>query len=56
MEKERRFFGRMKVKQKKETEKRAKYFLLLTIARIVAEITIIIGFFIFVYFIIKRYL
>jgi len=46
----------MRPKQKKEAEKRAKYFLLLTTARIVAEITIIIGFFIFVYFIIRMYL
>jgi len=46
----------MRPRQKKEAEKRAKYFLLLTTARIVAEITIIIGFFIFVYFIIRRYL
>jgi len=46
----------MRARQKKEAEQRAKYFLMITIARIVAEITIILGFFIFVYFVIKRYL
>ena len=46
----------MRSRQKKEAEKRAKYFLVLTIAGIVAEITIIIGFFIFVYFMIRMYL
>jgi hypothetical protein len=46
----------MKSRQKKQAEKRAKYFFLLTIARIVAEITIIIGFFIFIYFMVRRYL
>jgi len=46
----------MRQRQKREAEKRAKYFLLLTYARIVAEITIIIGIFIFLYFIIRRYL
>ncbi len=46
----------MRLKQKMEAEQRAKYFLLLTMARIVAEITIILGFFIFVYFIIRRYM
>ena len=46
----------MRKKQKIEAEKRAKYFLLLTTARIVAEITIIIGFFIVIYFILRRYL
>lgn len=46
----------MRLKQKREAEKRAKYFLFFTIAGITAEITIIIGFFIFVYFIIRRYL
>ncbi len=46
----------MKLRQKKEAEKRAKYFFLLTIARITAEITIIIGFFIFIYFIMRGYL
>lgn len=45
----------MRPRQKKEAEKRAKQFLLLTTARIVAEITIIIGFFIVVYFIIRKY-
>ena len=46
----------MRAKQKKEAEQRAKYFIFLTVAKIVAEITIIIGFFIFVYFAIKRFL
>ncbi len=46
----------MRPRQKKEAEKRAKQFLLLTTARIVAEITIIIGFFIVVYFIIRKYI
>ncbi len=46
----------MRAKQKREAEKRAKYFLLFTMARIVAEITIIIGFFIFIFFIIKKYI
>jgi len=45
----------MRPRQKKEAEKRAKYFLLLTTARIVAEITIIIGIFIFFYFMIRSY-
>lgn len=44
----------MRPKQKKEAEKRAKQFMLLTTARIVSEITIIIGFFIIVYFLIRR--
>ena len=46
----------MRPKQKKEAEKRAKYFLLMTWARIVAEITIIIGFFIFIWFVIRGYI
>ena len=46
----------MRARQKKEAEKRAKWFLWMTWARIVAEITIIIGFFIFLYFIIRKYL
>ncbi len=46
----------MRPKQKKEAEKRAKQFLVLTTARIVSEITIIIGFFIVVYFIIRKYI
>jgi len=46
----------MKLKQKKEAEKRAKWFMTLTWARIVAEITIIIGFFIFIWFLVRRYL
>lgn len=46
----------MRLRQKKEAEKRAKYFLIVTVAGIVAEITIIIGFFIFILFILKRYL
>lgn len=46
----------MRPNQKRESEKRAKYFLILTVARIVAEITIIMGFFIFVYLLIKKYL
>ncbi len=46
----------MRARQKKEAEQRAKYFLVLTIAKIVAEITIIIGFFIFVYFMIRKFL
>jgi len=46
----------MRVKHKREAEQRAKYFFLFTTARIVAEITIIIGVFIFIYFIIRRYL
>jgi len=45
----------MRSKQKKEAEKRAKYFLLLTYARIFAEITIIIGFFIMIYLLIRWY-
>ena len=36
----------MRVRQKKQAEQRAKYFLFFTIAKIVAEITIILGFFI----------
>jgi len=43
----------MRLKQKKEAEKRAKWFMTLTWARIVAEITIIIGFFIFLWFLVK---
>ena len=46
----------MRAKQKIEAEKRAKYFLLLTYSRIIAEITIIIGIFIFIYFVVIRYL
>lgn len=46
----------MRPKQKREAEQRAKHFLFLTTARIVAELTIIIGIFIFIYFIIRRYL
>ena len=46
----------MRRRQKKEAEKRAKQFLFLTAARIVAEITIIIGFFIVIYVLIRKYL
>ena len=45
----------MRPRQKKEAEQRAKYFLYLTTARIVAEITIIIGIFIFLYFLVMKY-
>ena len=45
----------MRRQQKKEAELRAKKFLLFTFAKIVAEITIIIGFFIVGYILIKRY-
>jgi hypothetical protein len=43
-------------RQKEEAEKRAKYFLILSVSRIVAELTIIIGFFIVVFFILRHYL
>ena len=46
----------MRARQKREAEKRAKYFLFLTYSRIIAEITIIIGIFIFIYFVIRGYL
>jgi len=46
----------MSPRKKKEADQRAKWFLLMTWARIVAEITIIIGFFIFVYLLISKYL
>ncbi len=46
----------MRKKQKIEAEKRAKYFLILTTARIVAEITIILGFFIVIYFLLRTYI
>lgn len=45
----------MRERQKIEAEKRAKYFLLLTTAGIVAEITIILGFFIIIYFLVRSY-
>jgi hypothetical protein len=45
----------MRQGQKKEAEQRARLFLVMSIARIIAEITIIIGFFIFIFFIIKKY-
>lgn len=41
--------------RKKEIEKRTRYFLFLTIAKITSEIMIIIGFFIFIYFVIRVY-
>jgi len=44
----------MRLRQRKEAEQRARYFLFFSIARIVAEITIIIGIFIFIYFIIRK--
>ncbi len=44
----------MRSHQKKEAEKRAKQFMLLTAARIASEITIIIGFFIILYLLIRR--
>ncbi|MBW2989153.1 hypothetical protein KY358_02420 [Candidatus Woesearchaeota archaeon] len=46
----------MRARQKKEAELRARYFMLFTIAKIIAEITIIIGFFIFVYFVARRFM
>ena len=44
----------MRTKQKKESEKRTKQFLLMTTARIVTEITIIIGFFIVIYILLRK--
>jgi len=41
--------------KEKEAEQRAKWFLFFTIASIFTEISIIIGFFIFAYFLIMRY-
>jgi|TARA_B100001971_G_C18052838_1_gene463779 hypothetical protein len=46
----------MRSRLKREAEKRARLFIYLTTARIVAEITIIIGIFIFIYFVIKVFL
>ena len=44
----------MRTRQKIEAEQRAKFLLFLSMAKIIAEITIIIGFFIFIYFLIVR--
>ncbi len=41
----------MNRKQKQEAELRARFFLILTFARIVAELTIIIGFLVILYLI-----
>lgn len=46
----------MRPKQKKESEKRAKQFMLLTTAMIVTEITIIIGFFIVIYILVRKHI
>jgi hypothetical protein len=45
----------MKLSQKEKAEKRARYFFALSISRIVAEITIILGFFIVIYLIVRKY-
>jgi len=44
------------MRRKKEIEKRTKWVLLLLVARIVAQFTMIIGFAIFFYLIIRNYL
>ena len=43
-------------RKKIEAEQRAKWFLILTWARIIAQITMIIGFFIIVYFLVRGFL
>tara|TARA_Y100000310_G_scaffold251253_1_gene257701 strand:+ start:6825 stop:6962 length:138 start_codon:yes stop_codon:yes gene_type:complete len=40
---------------KNEEDKRAKLFMIITIARIVSEITIIVGFVILMFVLVKRY-
>ncbi|MBU0628236.1 MAG: hypothetical protein KKC75_03535 [Nanoarchaeota archaeon] len=44
----------MNITQKREAEKRAKFFMFLTVAKIVSEFMIILGFFIFIYYLVRR--
>lgn len=44
----------MNLQEKKESEKRVKLFLLINTATIAVNFTVIIGFFIFIYFVLSR--